>query len=172
VNRILKPIVFVLAVIYFLVDAVFMPVAKWISEWVAEHWVLKWLRNWIVSLRPYPTLLLFTVPVVVLEPIKPISLCLMGMGYVVSGMTALVVGELLKLVLIERLFHLSRDKLMVIPAFAWSYGKYRLVRDWIVSSQAWQNVRRWSRLTRCAVRRYLRILRASHDPRRLFSPSR
>ena len=133
-NRILKPIVALLAVIYFLVDAVFMPVAKRISDWVAQHWVMKRVRAWIVSLPPYPTLLLFVVPVAILEPLKPISLYLMGVGDVTLGMTVLVVGELLKLVLIERLFNLSRDKLMAIPAFAWSYGKYRQVKDWIVSS--------------------------------------
>jgi hypothetical protein len=172
VNRILKPIVALLAVIYFLVDAVFMPVAKRISDWVAQHWVMKRVRAWIVSLPPYPTLLLFVVPVAILEPLKPISLYLMGVGDVTLGMTVLVVGELLKLVLIERLFNLSRDKLMAIPAFAWSYGKYRQVKDWIVSSEAWQNVRRWSRITRCTVRRYMRTLRASRNSRRLLSPSR
>jgi hypothetical protein len=33
----------------------------------------------------------------------------------------LIVGELLKLLLIERLFSVSRDKLMTIPVFAWCY---------------------------------------------------
>jgi hypothetical protein len=166
VNRILQPVVTVLAVIYFLVDAVFMPVAKHISDWVAERWVLDRLRNWIVSLRPYPTLCLFAVPVVVLEPIKPVALYLVGTGYVASGTTVLVVGEVLKLALVERLFCLSRDKLMAIPAFAWTYGKYRQVRDWVVSSQAWQNIRRLSRIARYAIRRYVRELRASQNPRR------
>jgi hypothetical protein len=35
----------------------------------------------------------------------------------------LIVGEILKLVLVERLF-VGRDKLMSIPAFAWIYWKY------------------------------------------------
>ena len=65
-KRILTPVLTVLAVIYFLVDAVLLPVAKRISDRIAEHWVLGGLRNWIVSLRPYPTLLLFAVPVIVL----------------------------------------------------------------------------------------------------------
>jgi hypothetical protein len=41
----------------------------------------------------------------------------------VGGLIVLGVAELLKLVLIERLFGISRDKLMSIPAFAWGYGK-------------------------------------------------
>jgi hypothetical protein len=133
---------------------------------------LQRLRTWIVSLRPYPTLFLFAVPVAVLEPIKPVSLYLIGIGYIFEGLTALIMGELLKLVIIERLFCLSRDKLMAIPAFAWTYGKYRQARDWVVYSEAWQNVRRWSRVIRCAIRRYPRTLRSSQSPRRLLSQSR
>jgi hypothetical protein len=37
VNRILKPVTYVLAAVYFLVDAVFMSVAKPISNWTARH---------------------------------------------------------------------------------------------------------------------------------------
>ena len=171
-DRILKPVVCLLAVIYFLVDAAFMPIAKHVSDWVAGRLVLQRLRTWIVSLRPYPTLFLFAVPVAVLEPIKPVSLYLIGIGYIFEGLTALIMGELLKLVIVERLFCLSRDKLMAIPAFAWTYGKYRQARDRVVSSEAWQNVRRWSRIIRCAVRRYSRTLRSSQNPRRLLSQSR
>jgi len=36
-NRILKPITYVLAAVYFLVDAVFIAVAKPVSDWLAKH---------------------------------------------------------------------------------------------------------------------------------------
>jgi uncharacterized membrane protein len=171
-DRVLKPVVCLLAVIYFLVDAAFMPIARQVSAWVAGRWVLQRLRTWIVSLRPYPTLFLFAIPVAVLEPIKPVSLYLIGIGYIAAGLTALIVGELLKLVIIERLFCLCRHKLMAIPAFAWAYGKYRQARDWVVSSEAWQNVHRWSRVIRCTVRRYSRTLRSPRNPRRLLPQPR
>jgi len=50
VNRILNVITYVLAAIYFLVDAVFMAVAKPISNWIANHLALRKLRAWIRSL--------------------------------------------------------------------------------------------------------------------------
>lgn len=171
-KRILKPIVTVLAVIYFLVDAVLLPVAKRISDRIADHWVFGGLRNWIDSLRPYPTLLLFVVPVIVLEPIKPLALYLSGTGHVATGITAFAVGELLKLILVERLFSISRDKLMSIPAFAWAYGKYCVVRDCVTSSEAWQNFRRWSRIAQYALHRYVRESRTSRNRRRLSAQSR
>jgi hypothetical protein len=73
VNRILKPVTYVLAAVYFLVDAVFMSVAKPISNWIARHLVLRRLRAWIRSLSPYPSLALFSVPVIILEPVKPVA---------------------------------------------------------------------------------------------------
>src|SRR6202035_451061 len=45
-------------------------------------------------------------------------------GQMVSSVVTLIVGELLKLVLVERLFSLTRDKLMKIPAFVWAYTKF------------------------------------------------
>jgi hypothetical protein len=170
-KRILKPIVSLLAVIYFLVDAVFLPIATGISNWIARYWMFRRLRRWIVSLRPYPTLLLFAVPVIVLEPVKPVAIYLAGTGRVWSGAVVFVVGELLKLVLIERLFSLTRDKLMSIPAFAWGYTKYLELRQWVTSLEAWQAVRRLSLAARYAIRRAVRQLRTQHNPRRLARDS-
>lgn len=59
---------------YFLADAAFMTIAKPISDWLAKHVVLRQLCAWIRSLRPYPSLALFLIPVIILEPIKPVRL--------------------------------------------------------------------------------------------------
>jgi hypothetical protein len=161
VNRIVKPFVIALAAIYFLADAIFATIAHPLARWIGDHWVLSRLRTWIRSLRPYPSLALFAVPLIILEPVKPVAAYLAATDHVRLGLTVLVVGEILKLVLVERLFSLSRDKLMSIPAFAWGYGKYRLVRDWLESMDAWQMVRRWSRIARFSIRGTLAQMKAS-----------
>ncbi len=171
-KRILKPLIWLLAAVYFLVDAVLLPVARVISSWMAEHWMFCSLRRWLLSLRPYPTLLLFAVPVIALEPVKPVALYWIATSHVLLGCTAIVVAEILKLVFIERLFCISRDKLMSIPAFAWGYARYRVARDWANSIEAWQTVRRFSRMAQTGIRRHLREWRASQNPRSLSSPSR
>jgi hypothetical protein len=172
VNELLKPVVYLVASIYFLVDAIFMAVAKPLIKWLSRHWAWKNLRAWIVSLRPYPTLLLFAVPVVLLEPVKPVAAYLAGSGRVATGIIVLIIGELLKLVLVERLFSLTSDKLMSIPAFAWAYGKYKGAKDWVTSSTAWLLVQRWSRIARYAVHAYVSELKASGRPRLAGSRSR
>ena len=160
-NRTLKPLVVVLAAIWFLADAVFSTIAHPLARWLGEHWVLFRLRAWIRSLRPYSALALFAVPLIVLEPVKPVAAYLAATGHVRSGLIVLVVGEILKLVLVERLFSLNRDKLLSIPAFAWAYGKYRLVMDRLESMEAWQMVRRWSRIARFSLRRTLAQFKTS-----------
>ena len=172
VNRIFKPLAYFLAAIYFLVDAIFMLVAKPIGDWIARLRLFDGPRNWIASLGPYPTLFLFAVPVIVLEPVKPVAVYLAGTGHFAMGATVFVGGEILKLVLVERLFVMSSHKLMLIPAFAWGYGKYRQAKDWVTSLEAWQTMLRWSRAARTAIRGYALAWRVSLKPRRAFLRSR
>src|SRR4051794_3904250 len=157
VKRILRPVTYALAAIYFLVDAAFVTLAKPISRWIANHLVLRKLRAWIRSLRPYPSLALFSVPVIILEPVKPVAAYLAATGQVVSSVVTLIVGELLKLVLVERLFSLTRDKLMKIPAFAWAYGKFRQAKEWLEATEAWQAIRSSGR----AIRNYVAQMKTS-----------
>jgi hypothetical protein len=165
VNRILKPVVFFLAAMYFLVDVIFLTVARSLANWIAQHWIFEGLRAWIISLSPYPTLALFALPLAILEPVKPIAAYLVGTGQVATGLVILGVGEILKLVLVERLFSISRDKLMSIPAFAWAYGKYRTAQDSITSMDAWQLIRRWNLIAQYAIRSYVLKYRLVHSPR-------
>ena len=160
-NRLLKPFVVAVAAIYFLADAIFATIAYPLARWIGEQRIFAGLRTWIRSLRPYPSLALFAVPLIILEPVKPVAAYLAATGHVGPGLMVLVIGEILKLVLVERLFSINRDKLLSIPAFAWAYGKYQLAKDWLESTEAWQMVRRWSRIARLSIRSTLTQLRAS-----------
>jgi hypothetical protein len=161
VSRVIKPFVVIFAAAYFLADAIFATISHPLARWLGEQQVLLRLRTWIRSLRPYPALALFAVPLILLEPVKPVAAYLTATGHFKAGLTVLVVGEVLKLVLVERLFHINRDKLLTIPAFAWAYGKYRAVRDWFEATEGWQLVRRWNRRVRFAFRGALAELRTS-----------
>ena len=155
-KRLTNLIVLAIAIPYFLLDAIFATVAIPLARWFAGHWAFARLHRWILSLRPYPTLLLFIVPLIVLEPVKPVAAYLVGTGHVKLGISVLAIAEILKLVFIERLFSVSRDKLLSIPAFAWAYGKYSAVKNWLMSFAAWQLVWRWSRIARQAAQRLAR----------------
>ena len=140
-KRLLKLISYVFAAIYLCVDFIFAGIALPISRWLASHFEMPQLREWIKSLPPYVCLVLLAIPVIVLEPVKFLAAYLVATGNVTAAVITFCVGELLKLVLIERLFNLTRDKLMSIPAFAWGYGQYLLARNWITQSAAWRSMR-------------------------------
>jgi hypothetical protein len=96
----LKPIIVVLATVYFLVDAMLMVVARPVADWLAERQIFSGLKTWIVSLSPYPTLALFALPVILLEPAKPYAAYLVATGHLIIGLTVFAVGEILRLVII------------------------------------------------------------------------
>src|SRR5437868_15015038 len=91
VKRILKPVTYVIAALYFLADAAFVAIAKPISDWLARHVVLRRLRAWVSSLRPYPSRVLFSIPVIMLEPFKAVSAYLAATGQLVSSVATLIV---------------------------------------------------------------------------------
>jgi hypothetical protein len=174
VKRIWNLVVFTIAIIYFLMDAIFATVAIPLSKWLAARWCFERIRLWIVSLRPYPTLALFVIPLVILEPAKPVAAYLIATGHVVMGVAVLAICEILKLVIIERLFSISRDKLLSIPAFAWCYGKYAIAKAWLTALPAWQVAMRWRQAAQNLVARLVSEARRSskRGPTYLIAPAR
>jgi hypothetical protein len=140
VKRIFSPVIFIFAVAYFAVDAAFSYVAKPLADWLGRLRPFSSIRAWIVSLNRYSALALFAVPVLVLEPVKPVAAYFMATGHLAFGLGSLVGAEILKLTIVERLFQLNRNKLMSIRAFAWGYGYWRQVMGWVESSEAWQAI--------------------------------
>ena len=141
-NQAMKPVVFVIAALYFAADELFWGIARPIANWLSRQRMFDRVRDWIGGLRPYPALALFLVPLIVLEPVKPVATYLVATGHFMSGALVFAIGETLKLVLVERLFHINRDKLMQIPAFAWCYTRVQMVFAWLESFAIWQATRR------------------------------
>jgi hypothetical protein len=141
-TRILNTPVFVVAMIYFVVDGVFSHVTRPVAVWIGKMRLFERVRSWITSLRPYPSLALFAVPVIVLEPAKPLSGYLIATGHFFTGAVVFIAAEVLKLTVVERLFLLNKNKLLSIPAFAWGYQYWRRMMDAIESLEVWKASRR------------------------------
>jgi len=134
--------IFAIAAVYFIVDGVFSYVTRPVTAWLGERKILVRLRRWITSLAPYPSFALFAVPVVLLEPAKPLSGYLIASGHFFAGAVVFITAEVLKLTIVDRLFQLNREKLLSIPVFAWGYGYWRRMMDFLESTKAWQASRR------------------------------
>ena len=140
-KRAFKLLGYALVTVYFVADLVFEAVARPLSEWIGRLQILRPLNVWIAGLRPYSALALFSIPVVILEPVKPVGAFLVSAGHVLEGTLTIVAGEILKITLVERLFRLTRDRLMQIPTFAILYRHWTRFHEWVTSSEIWRWVR-------------------------------
>ena len=84
-KRVFKFFGYALVTVYFVIDLVFEAVARPLSAWIGRLRILQPLNAWIAGLRPYPALALFSVPVVILEPVKPVGAFLLSTGHVAEG---------------------------------------------------------------------------------------
>src|SRR5712671_2834559 len=141
-TRIWNTPVFILATVYFVVDGVFSYLTRPITEWIAKKKLFERARLWVISLGPYPSLALFSVPLIILEPAKPLAGYLLGTGHFFAGAVTFITAEVLKLTLVERLFQLNREKLLSISAFAWGYQYWRRMMDLVESMEVWKTSRR------------------------------
>src|SRR5262252_900726 len=72
-GRVFAPLVALLAFLYFLVDALFLPPLRLLGRWLGGFMLFARLGDWIRTLGPYQTLALFLVPLITLEPVKPVA---------------------------------------------------------------------------------------------------
>lgn len=81
------------------------------------------LRRWIEQLGPYQSLLLLAVPTSIVEPLKLIAIAIAGKGHWISGTFVIIAAYAASLLLVERLFRITKPKLLMLPWFArlWSW---------------------------------------------------
>lgn len=129
IGRLLRPVVTLAALVYFLIDALVYWIVRPFACWVGALPVFAGFARWLSGLAPYPALLVVLLPLVLLEPAKWAGAWLLASGQTTTGLVVLTVAELLKITLVERLFHLTRDRLMTIGWVAWILNR---VSGWLV----------------------------------------
>ena len=131
------------AAVYLVIDALALSILGPLLKKIATLKLFKFIALWIASLGAYSTLALFVVPLVLLEPLKPLSAYIIALGHIKFGLAVLILGEVLKITIVERIFHIGRDKLMMIKAFAWIYNFGSEWLTWLQASPPWQSVKRY-----------------------------
>jgi hypothetical protein len=78
----------------------------------------------LVDRLPAPlVLLIFLVPLLIVEPLLVVATVAIAMGYVVSGAIAWVLLKFLAIALIPAIFDLTKHRLMTMPWFVRAYEK-------------------------------------------------
>jgi hypothetical protein len=135
-RRVLRPFLVLLALI-FLVEAWLWehlrPLVGWVVDLIAWNRLKARLAAAIERLPPYPTLLIFLIPPIVLFPFKLLGLWMLAHGSWLGAMTVLVLAKLVGTGIAAFIFDLTRPKLLQIGWFRWLYEH---VLVWIEKAHA------------------------------------
>ncbi|MEA2906092.1 MAG: hypothetical protein QOI12_3479 [Alphaproteobacteria bacterium] len=132
-RRLLRPLWILLALL-FLFEAWLWshlaPVVAWIVTRVPLRAVKAWIAASIERLPPYPTLLVFLVPVLLLLPLKFLGLWMLAHGFWLGALGVLAFAKAVSLGVTAFIFDITRPKLLQLPWFARFYG-------WMMRGLAW-----------------------------------
>jgi hypothetical protein len=129
----LKHALLTFAAVVFLIEAWLWDKMILLGRWAVRH--LPWqefkdaIARLIGRLPPYAALLLFLIPIAVIEPLKIVALDQIAHGRLLRGVLAFVMLKFVGLGLIAFIFDLTRDKLLMIGWFARFYALVIYWRD-------------------------------------------
>src|SRR6185503_2524088 len=135
-RRVFKPLLILLALV-FLFEAWLWEHLRPIVAWVVG--LIRWdqlkvrLAAAIDGLPPYPTLLVFLIPVVLLFPLKLLGLWMLAHGSWLGAMAVLAIAKVVSMGVTAFIFELTRPKLLQLSWFRWFY-EHMLV--WLAKAHA------------------------------------
>lgn len=116
-----------------------------------------WVEERIAALPPYPALVAFSLPSLLILPLKLVAVWLIANGRAVAAAALFIAAKVVGTALVARLFQLTRPALMQLAWFAWAYN---LIIPWkdslaeqIRRSWAW----RYGRMVKDRMRRAVRL---------------
>jgi hypothetical protein len=168
-RRLMKPPLLAAALLVVLLDDAFRTFVVPAVRALARLALIRQVEACVAGLPPHGILLLFLIPLAIIEPFKIYALYLIGQGRFLAAVMTFVLAKVVGLGLAERLFAIGRDKLLSIRWFAWCHGRILAIRDhvhgWLERRRIWRQALGFLRTIRgglAAIRTYLgQILRRS-----------
>jgi hypothetical protein len=91
------------------------------------------LRRRIQKLTPYFSLLLLSVPVLLVEPLKFVAVFVAGKGHWLTAAGMIIGAYAVSLFLVERLFRAVKPKLLMLDWFGKLWARYSTLRDKVLA---------------------------------------
>src|SRR5262245_40914741 len=135
-RRLLRPL-WVLLALVFLFEAWLWehlrPIVGWIVDRIAWDRLKARAAAGIEHLPPYPTLLVFLIPVLLLLPVKSIGLWFLARGWWLGAMATLGAAKVVSMGVTAFIFDVTRPKLLQLP---WFRRLYDHVMVWLAKAHA------------------------------------
>jgi hypothetical protein len=101
----------------------------WLRDRLPFEACKRWVARQVERMPPWGALLLFAIPVIIVQPLKLLALWLMTHGHLVLGALSFVAIKIVGFGAVAFLFDLTRDKLMTFRWFVWGHGKVNWLRE-------------------------------------------
>lgn len=142
-----------------LLDEVVRPLYRPIARWVSQRRFVAQAETAIARMPRFAILLTLAVPFAIAEPLKLVGLLLLADGRFWPGAFVLGFAHLASFLIVERIYHAGREKLLTYRWLAWVMRIVVALRErllaWLRASaihaaamQARDAVRRWWRASR------------------------
>jgi len=133
VRRLARPFLILLALI-FLFEAwlwtQLAPIVGWVVARIPWAAFKAKVAAAIERLPPYPTLLVFLVPVLLLLPLKFLGVWMLARGSWLGALGVLAFAKMVSLGVTAFIFDLTRPKLLQLPWFRWLYDRIIVWLAW------------------------------------------
>lgn len=121
----LRLVITVLVIISEVARPLYRPFVNWFSSLsIVVHF-----GEFVGSLPRGVILVLFVVPLAIAEPLKIYALFVIARGHVISGLIIIALAYLMSFLLVERLFHAGREKLLTYGWLKWTMDRVETVRN-------------------------------------------
>ena len=137
-RRIGRAVLLAIAVLYFLIDALFLSIFRPLRRRLMALESRAHLAEWVAGLNRYVVLVLLLVPWMILEPLKPLGFWLFARHHHLSAVVLIVGSELVKLTLFEQVFDMAKPKLLSFGWFASGYRHWQESLEYLRSLPAWR----------------------------------
>ncbi|WP_281039188.1 MULTISPECIES: hypothetical protein [unclassified Rhizobium] len=127
-----------------ILDGIFRPLYRPIIKAISGLTFIRRLENRIAGLPRFAILLSLAVPFAIAEPMKIVGLFLIAQGTVKTGLVLIILAHLATFLIVERIYHAGREKLLTYAWFAWIMRYVRFARSFY--DRAKSSVLNWLRL--------------------------
>ena len=171
-RRVFKPLLILLALV-FLFEAWLWehlrPLVAWVVGLVRWDRLKARLAAAIEHLPPYPTLLVFLIPVVLLFPLKLLGLWMLAHGSWLGAFAVLAIAKMTSLGVTAFIFDVTRPKLLQLGWFRWLYEH---ILGWLAKARALvdplkQRIAAWFASIKRRMQRWLWLMKPGR-PSRFF----
>jgi len=166
-HPLLAPLLYV-AALFLLLEEWLWRVGSRFASGIADWPPLAWLENAVRRLPPYPALLVFALPGLLLLPVKLLALLAIAHGHPMWGVATFVAAKLGGAAVVARLYVLTLPSLLALVWFARWHNRFIMFKDNVIArlraSPAYASARRSLSAIRSRLRRHLRRIKRQLRP--------